>query len=118
MTAHAYDPHSLFAAPSDEGWAPSAPGVQRRVRLQLPEMMVVEFRFEAGAIGAPHAHSHVQSSYVREGLFDVTIEGTTKRLGAGGGFIVPGGARHGVVALERGLLVDVFTPRREDFLPA
>jgi quercetin dioxygenase-like cupin family protein len=109
-------PAALFAEPSDEGWTSSAPGVERRVRLDLPEMMVVEFRFEAGAIGAPHAHPHVQSSYIRKGAFDVTIAGTTRRLGAGGGFIVPGGVEHGVVALEPGLLVDVFTPRRADFL--
>jgi quercetin dioxygenase-like cupin family protein len=109
-------PAALFAEPSDEGWTPSAKGVERRVRLNLPEMMVVEFRFAAGAVGAPHAHPHVQSSYIREGAFDVTIAGTTRRLRAGGGYIVPGGVEHGVVALEPGLLVDVFTPRRDDFL--
>jgi quercetin dioxygenase-like cupin family protein len=114
--SHDFDFQSLFAEPSDDGWTPSAKGVQRRVRLHLPEMMVVEFRFEAGAVGAPHAHPHIQSSYIREGSFDVTIAGTTRRLAAGGGFIVPGGFEHGVVARERGLLVDVFTPRREDFL--
>jgi unsaturated pyranuronate lyase len=115
-TPEDFDLRSLFAAPSDDGWTPSAKGVERRVRLNLPEMMVVEFRFEAGAVGATHAHPHVQSSFVREGTFDVTIAGATKRLSAGGGFIVPGGLEHGVVALERGLLIDVFTPRREDFL--
>jgi quercetin dioxygenase-like cupin family protein len=34
----------------------------------------------------------------------------------GGGFIVPANAPHGVVAAEAGILVDVFTPRREDFI--
>jgi quercetin dioxygenase-like cupin family protein len=110
------DPDSLYAEPSDEGWTPTAKGVERRVRLNLPEMMVVEFRFSAGAVGALHAHPHVQSSYVREGAFDVTIAGTTRRLGAGGGYIVPGGVEHGVVAIEPGMLIDVFTPRRDDFL--
>ena len=110
------DLEALFADASDEGWRPSAKGVARRVRLQLPEMMVVEFRFEAGAIGVPHSHPHVQSSYVREGAFEVTIAGKTRRIEAGGGFIVPSGLEHGVVALERGLLIDVFTPRRDDFL--
>ena len=110
------DPASFFAEPSDDGWTPSAPGVERRVRLNLPEMMVVEFCFAAGAVGSAHAHPHVQSSYVREGVFDVTIAGTTRRLGGGGGYIVPGGVEHGVVALEPGMLIDVFTPRRDDFL--
>lgn len=108
--------NAYFVRPSDEGWTDLGNGVRRRVRLTLPEMMVVEFAFETGAVGALHSHPHIQSSYVAEGSFDVTIAGETKRLEKGGGYIVPSGLVHGVVALEPGLLVDVFTPLREDFL--
>ena len=48
----------------------------------------------------------------------MTVAGQTRRLAAGAAFIVPPDAQHGVVALEAGLLVDVFTPQREDFLRA
>jgi quercetin dioxygenase-like cupin family protein len=107
---------ALFAGPSDEGWTDLGNGVRRRVRLSLPEMMMVEFAFEAGAVGALHSHPHVQCSYVEAGAFDVTIAGRTQRLDKGGGYIVPPHAVHGVKALEPGLLVDVFAPRRDDFL--
>jgi quercetin dioxygenase-like cupin family protein len=105
-----------FALASDEGWLASAEGVERRVRMQIPEMMVVEFRFQAGAVGAMHSHPHVQTSYVASGAFDVTLGGTTLRIGTGGGYLVPPGLQHGVVAVEPGVLVDVFAPRRDDFL--
>jgi quercetin dioxygenase-like cupin family protein len=108
---------TLFSHDDDGGWTDLGTGARRRVRLSLPEMMVVEFRFEAGAIGPLHSHPHIQSSYVVSGSFDVTIDGRTERLGPGGGYIVPPNLVHGVVALERGHLVDVFTPRRDDFLP-
>jgi quercetin dioxygenase-like cupin family protein len=78
--------------------------------------MLVAFRFEAGAVGAPHQHPHVQSSYVAEGAFDVTIDGATTPLGPGTSFIVAPNLVHGVVALEAGLLIDSFAPCREDFL--
>lgn len=107
---------SLFVEASDDGWLDLGNGVRRRVRLRLPQMMLVEFAFEAGAIGALHSHPHVQCSYVEKGAFDVTIGGVTQRLTKGAGFIVPPNAEHGVVALEAGLLVDVFTPQRDDFL--
>jgi quercetin dioxygenase-like cupin family protein len=107
---------TLFSDGTDDPFTHLGGGVRRRVRLELPEMMVVEFTFEAGAVGALHSHPHIQSSYVEEGSFEVTIGSETRRLRKGGCYIVPAGAVHGVRAVERGVLIDVFTPRREDFL--
>ena len=109
---------SSFSDASDEGWTDLGAGARRRVRLTLPQMMVVEFAFEAGAIGAMHSHPHAQSSYVERGVFDYTIAGVTHRLAAGGCCLVPPDAVHGVVAIEAGLIVDVFAPQRDDFLTA
>ena len=78
--------------------------------------MLVEFTFEKGGIGALHSHPHLQTSYVAEGVFEVTIDGVTETIGAGGAYIVPSGLVHGVKALEAGKLIDSFTPRRDDFL--
>jgi quercetin dioxygenase-like cupin family protein len=113
--ADAAAPDNLFAEASDASWRDLGAGIRRRVRLHLPQMMMVEVAFEAGAVGATHAHPHVQCSYVQKGAFDVTIGGMTQRLAAGGGFIVPPNVEHGVIALEAGLLIDVFAPRRDDF---
>ena len=78
--------------------------------------MMVEFAFDKGGVGALHSHPHVQSSYVAEGRFEVTIDGKTRdrrgrrRLHRAVGLV------HGVKALEAGRLVDTFTPHRADFL--
>lgn len=106
----------LFAQADDASWTELAPGNRRRVLIHLPELMQVEFGFEKGAIGALHSHEHVQVSYVAEGRFEVTIGERTKIIGTGGSFIVPSGVMHGVVALEKGRLIDAFTPHRADFL--
>lgn len=109
----------MITAPllSDDGaWTQTAPGVHRAVLASRPELMLVAFRFEANAVGAPHSHPHVQASYVAEGAFDVTIDGVTERVGVGASFIVAPNLVHGVVALEAGLLIDSFSPCRDDFL--
>lgn len=106
----------VFAQPNDTPWTELAPGNTRRVLIHTPELMQVEFGFEPGAVGALHSHPHVQVSYVAEGRFEVTIDGVTEVIEQGGSFIVPSGLVHGVVALTRGRLVDVFTPHRADFL--
>lgn len=106
----------FFAQPGEAEWVELAPGNTRRVLIHTPELMQVEFGFDKGAVGALHSHPHVQVSYVAEGRFEVTIAGRTEVVGQGGSFIVPGGLEHGVVALEKGRLIDVFTPHRADFL--
>lgn len=107
---------SLFAQPADGTWVDLPGGSRRRVVISLPELMLVEFAFEAGGIGALHSHPHIQTSYIVEGTFEVTIDGQTETVAAGGAYIVPSGLVHGVKALTAGRLIDSFTPRRDDFL--
>lgn len=95
---------------------PTPDGNKRRVLLRTDELMMVEFAFEKGGVGAVHSHPHVQASYVAEGCFEVTIDGRTETLAVGSGFIVPSNVVHGVKAIEAGRLVDSFTPHRADFL--
>jgi quercetin dioxygenase-like cupin family protein len=106
----------LFSDYGERPWTVAPDGNQRRVLLHTPELMLVEFAFEKGAIGALHSHPHVQASFVAEGRFEVTIDGTSQTLEQGGTFIVPSGLTHGVRALEKGRLVDSFAPARHDFI--
>ena len=46
----------------------------------------------------------------------MTIDGVTKRIQTGDGYYVAPGLEHGIVCVEAGMLVDVFSPHREDFL--
>ncbi|MHB0952393.1 MAG: cupin domain-containing protein [Allorhizobium sp.] len=91
-------------------------GVTRKVVADSPELMVVEFRFSEGGVGALHSHPHVQSTYVKSGRFEFTIGDRTFEIGPGDSFVIPSMATHGCRALEAGTLVDTFTPRRDDFL--
>ena len=106
----------IFAHAGEGAWTPTPDGNRRRVLLSTDELMLVEFGFDKGGVGALHSHPHVQSSYVAEGSFEVTIDGNVEVIKQGGAFIVPSNLRHGVKALEKGRLVDTFTPKRDDFL--
>jgi len=93
-------------------------GVCRKVLAQNKELMSVEVRFEKGAVGTVHTHPHVQISYVLSGSFEANIGGEVRVINTGDTYIVEGGVPHGVVCLETGALLDIFTPRRDDFLPS
>ncbi|TCT39535.1 cupin domain-containing protein [Martelella mediterranea] len=91
-------------------------GVMRKVVADSAELMVVEFHFSEGGEGSLHSHPHVQSTYVQSGRFKFTIEGESFEIGPGDSFVIPSNATHGCLALEKGTLIDTFTPRRDDFL--
>ena len=91
-------------------------GVTRRVLADSPELMVVSFAFAAGGLGLPHSHPHVQSTFVQSGRFAFTVGDGTFEVGPGDAFVVPSNAVHSCKALEPGVLIDGFTPRRDDFL--
>lgn len=91
-------------------------GVSRKILVHEGNMMMVEVHFDKGAIGAIHSHFHEQSSFVISGCFEVNIEGKKELINAGDTFYVKSNLLHGVVALEKSVILDVFTPQRDDFL--
>jgi len=93
-------------------------GVKRKILASGGGMMTVQFDFNEGSVGYLHTHPHEQVGYVVKGRFEITLEGATDIIEAGDTYYVPSNVEHGVVALEEGVLLDVFTPQREDFLEA
>ncbi len=91
--------------------------VTRQVLSESPDLMVVEFRFEkVGAEGTMHSHPHVQSTYVKSGKYRFFLSDKVIEIGPGDSFIIPSNVEHGCLCLEPGVLIDSFTPRRDDFL--
>ncbi len=91
-------------------------GVSRKILASGGDMMTVQFTFEKGAVGTPHTHVHEQVGYVLQGRFELTLGDEKTIIEAGDTYYVPSNTVHGVVALEDGVLLDVFTPQRQDFL--
>ena len=91
-------------------------GVTRKILATGGKMMAVEVSFKKGAVGAVHTHPHEQVSYVLKGSFEFESEGKKETIKAGDSYYTTPNQPHGVVALEDGVLLDIFTPQREDFL--
>jgi quercetin dioxygenase-like cupin family protein len=107
---------SSFVTSEDTDWETVADGVDRKILGFDDHIMMVCVRFEKGAVGSLHHHTHRQVSYIESGVFEVTIDGNKTILHQGDSFFVAPNLVHGVIALEKGILIDVFTPAREDFL--
>ncbi|MEO5682324.1 MAG: cupin domain-containing protein [Chitinophagaceae bacterium] len=97
-------------------WEDLHNGLQRQLFGYDDKVMMLKIKFEKAAVGTLHHHPHSQVTYIESGVFDMTIDNITKRLSAGDGYFVLPGLEHGIVCIEPGMLVDVFSPHREDFL--
>ena len=105
-----------FILDSKFEWETVDAGVRRKIMAYDERVMMVKVDFETGAIGKLHHHYHTQISHVHSGSFEVEVAGEKQVLNAGDVFFVPSNLIHGVVCLEAGMLLDVFSPMREDFI--
>jgi len=91
--------------------------VKRKILSRGGSMMAVEVHFKKGGIGKKHNHSqHEQISYILKGEFEVEVGEEKKILSKGDSFYAGENVEHGVRALKDSVILDVFTPQREDFL--
>jgi quercetin dioxygenase-like cupin family protein len=97
-------------------WVDAEPGVRRRILQARGGLMLMEVAFGDGAAGYEHRHPHEQISYCVSGRFEYSLDGQAHVLEPGQSIYVPGNALHGAKALAAGMLLDVFTPLREDLL--
>ena len=90
----------------------------RRIKAHGGKIMGVEVYFENGYISTAHSHVHEQMTYCLEGEFVFYIgESKCVTIKAGDSIFFPSQEVHYCKVLsEKGRLLDVFTPQREDFL--
>ncbi|HEV3421203.1 MAG TPA: cupin domain-containing protein [Candidatus Acidoferrum sp.] len=91
------------------------PGLIRRVLAYNDKLFLAEHRMVKGWAGAMHSHPQDQVAYIVRGHLKVTCLEKSFELRTGDTFVVRGGVQHGASALEDSLVIDVFTPCREDY---
>ena len=106
----------VFIEDNSIPWEDLGQGVKRKILAYDERLMVVKVEFEKGAIGVVHQHHHTQITHIDSGVFEVEINGDKKILKGGDAFFIPPNVMHGAVCLEPGILIDVFSPMREDFV--
>ena len=91
------------------------PGVVRRTMTDGDRMMLCEIRMDAGSVVPMHTHPHEQTGYLATGRIRFRVGDDARDLSPGDAWMVPGGVPHEATALEPSLLVDIFSPPREEY---
>ena len=91
-------------------------GISRQMLGFNDNIMMVKGIFSTGSEGYLHHHIHSQVTYVESGEFEVTVGDETRTMVAGDSYYMAPNVEHGAVCKKAGVLLDVFSPLREDFL--
>jgi quercetin dioxygenase-like cupin family protein len=94
----------------------TAPGITRQMVVGQ-HVMMVRFTFEPFLVTPQHTHPHEQMTLVVKGRVRFFISGEEHIVSAGSVLHFPPHTLHGATMMdEEVVLIDIFSPIREDFL--
>jgi len=92
------------------------PGVVRRTLASGERLTLVEIRIAPGSNVPEHTHPHEQAGHVAAGQVRFHIGSEEFELEAGDSYLIPGDVAHYVEAVDGAILIEAFSPVREDFV--
>ena len=107
----------MFLVNSDIEYKELMEGILLKPLAYGEKTMLCEFRLEKGRMLPLHSHPHEQTGYLLSGRMNMIIGDEKKEARVGDSWSIPGGAEHGAEVMEDAVVVEVFCPVREDYLP-
>ncbi len=80
------------------------------------KVMVAQLDIKKGSIVPEHSHENEQITWIMKGKLHFKIGGKELDVGAGEVLVIPSNTKHEAIALEDTLDIDIFSPRREDWI--
>ena len=94
------------------------PGITRQM-IWGDRLMVCRLTIGAFVVTPVHSHPHEQITLVERGRVEFFVEGQSRIAAAGDLLVFPSNCQHGATMLdEEVVLIDIFSPPREEFLEA
>jgi quercetin dioxygenase-like cupin family protein len=97
-------------------WITMVPGIRRRTVAIGEKMMQMLVALDTGSHLPEHQHPHEQITHLLRGRLRLTVAGVPHELVAGQSLCIPGETPHFADTLEDTLVIDTFSPPREDLL--
>jgi len=89
--------------------------IRRRMIVGTKEMLV-RWEFQKGAVAARHNHPHEQIVVMVQGKLRLIVGDAETIMSPDDIVVIPPNVLHEAEALEDTVVIDVFSPPREDFL--
>ncbi|MCJ7684432.1 MAG: cupin domain-containing protein [Desulfobacteraceae bacterium] len=106
----------MFYKRDDSGYMTPVEGVRLKTLVHGEKTHLCEFRINKGSMVPEHSHPHEQTGYLISGRVKFILEDEEFEAGPGDSWCLPGNIVHTGEVLEDSVLVEIFSPVREDFL--
>jgi len=91
-------------------------GVHLSTLVHGEKTLMGQFSIVRGSAIPPHSHPHEQTGFMVSGKLRFKVEDEIMEVVGGDSWCIPGGTEHAVQALEDSVVIEVFSPVREDYL--
>jgi quercetin dioxygenase-like cupin family protein len=92
-------------------------GVNLTTLVHGEKTLMGQFKIAKGSAIPAHTHPHEQTGFMISGKLRFNVDGEIFDAGPGDSWCLPGDVEHSAEALEDSVVVEVFSPVREDYLP-
>ena len=108
----------MFQTQNDDGYNEVLDGIKVKTLVYGDKTMMTEFRLDQGSDLPLHSHPHEQTGYLVKGHLKLLFGDQQFDVLPGDSWCIPGGTQHRAEIIEDSVAVEVFSPLREDYLPA
>ncbi len=106
----------MFYKKNENGYKQILEGIQIKTLVYGDKSLLSEFHLEKGSRLPLHAHPQEQTGYMIAGHIRLSVGGEVFEVKPGDSWCIPGATKHGAEILEDSIIIEVFSPLREDYL--
>ncbi|MFL6526500.1 MAG: cupin domain-containing protein [Chthoniobacterales bacterium] len=99
-----------------ERWIELCPGIRRKTLTHGNALYQMLAQLDAGSLMPAHSHPQEQITHIIEGRVTMNLDGVRHDLRAGDSLLIPSNVSHDAEAIEQALVIDTFSPPRDDYL--
>lgn len=107
----------VTAKASPDGYIQMMDGILRKTLVYGENTLLAEFRLKKGKTLPLHQHGQEQTGYLVSGQLVLIIAGRRHEMMPGDSWSIPGNVEHGAEILADSMVIEAFSPVRQDFLP-
>ncbi len=106
----------MFYKKNNQGYTQVLPGIRIKTLVHGERTLLTEVHMDAGSVLPDHAHPHEQTGTLVSGRMRLIVGDEILDAHPGDSWCVPGNAKHRAEILEDTVVVEVFSPVREEYL--
>jgi len=106
----------MFTLKSEEGFCTPVDKIKRKTLVHGEKTLMVELHLEPGGELPRHSHVHEQTGYLVSGKIELIIKDQTFTAFPGDSWCINGDEEHGLRTLEQSVVIEVFSPVREEYI--